>query len=161
MRRRNMLAVLSLGPAVMLAQVRPDYPKTPGEVIVGGKPKPIVAFWSGIAGSVLHYAATLDDYPGYGKFQRLPLFDIKIVSRIEFFPFSESDISTLKGRQNDLCKDPAEVCELRRGTVIFRGGRKSLQNVYILLGLGNTKVYGPEGEEYSLTDRDITAASFK
>ena len=44
MRRRSLLAVLAIGSAVMLAQVNARYPKTPGEVTVAGKPKPIVVF---------------------------------------------------------------------------------------------------------------------
>jgi hypothetical protein len=47
MHRRIMFAVLAIAPAAfLLAQVRPDYPKTPGEVTVANKPKPIVAFFS-------------------------------------------------------------------------------------------------------------------
>ena len=163
MRRGNLLAVVALAPVLAFCQVRPDYPKTPGEVVVAGKPMPITAFWSSINGSSLRYVTRLDGYLGFSKFQRLPLFDIKTVLKIEFLPFSDSEISTLKKQQNDFCKDPAQFCDLRRATVTFRSssGRKALEDIYVLLGLGTSKVYGFEGEEYALTDRDVTAVSFK
>ena len=90
------------------------------------------------------------------KFERLPLLQLKGLTRIDFLPFSKEEQAVFKAA-NLFCFEPYQQCEMRKVSLTFGAGKTETKRTLFVELDPVTFARGPRDEKYRYTDYDIAA----